>query len=441
MSRAVGDVEGQVCLQIRRDGALADPPIDREARQAITIAAADAVQIVEEAHHLLEIERVELLEHRRVARARQALELVRQGFEREQVVRQLVLRGRSAPCVVLDEAVGRPHLVFDIGDAEIEAVEDRALEIIAATQLAFIDAILEIGIAERIAGRLDVPGIQRVDARMHLDRNDGQVVGVIDRLATHAEHGRADRGAGAIGIVGARLCRRMMRVEFQAQSARPIPCQVSAQRLVGRLVFHQRTGIGQILAFIGTELFGIEFRTGHRTIGPGARHIIEVEPDAYVGIAHLHGVARIGIVERRGQVVSWANLQHDLAIQPLALNIVEVVAGILLDLIDVIGAGTVFDIGKAGVACLWQRSPIIFGAQIPVAPADIGLVHTGLALLPRSADRDAKKAIGECVGNDAGYFGRNRITVISRAVIDTLYRDAAFEPRPIERAGRLDIDG
>ena len=291
MGRAIGDVKFEIALNIGGDGAFANAAVDGEGREAIAVAAADAVQIVEERHHFFEVEGVELLDHRRVAGARNALELVGDAGQREQVIGHLLLGGGTRPSVVLDIAIGRTHLVLDIGHAEIEAVEDRVIEIIAAAQLCFVDAILEIGVAERIAGRLDIAGVQRVDTVMHGDGNDRQVLGIIDRLAGDAENGGADRGASAIGIVRAGLRSRMMRVQFQSQAAGAIPGDIATQRLVFGPVFGQRSRIGQVLAFIDAEAFGVEVRTRDRTVGPAARHIVEVEPDADVGIAHLNGVA------------------------------------------------------------------------------------------------------------------------------------------------------
>ena len=276
---------------------------------------------------------------------------------------------------------------------------------------------------------------------MHGDGNDRQVVGIVDRLAGDAENGGADRRAGAVGIVGAGHRGRMMRIQFQPQAAGTVPSDIAAQRFVFGPIFSQRSRIGQILALIDAEPLGIEVGSGDRAVGPAARHIVEVEPDAYVRIAHLNSVARIGIVDRRRQIFRWADLEHDLPVQAFAADVVEVIAGVLLDLIDVVGAGTIFDIGETRVALHRQRAPIIFRPQIAVAPADIGLVHACLALLPRSGDGDAEQAIGEGIGNDAGQFRRDRVAVVARAVIDAFHREAAAKTGTIERAGGLDIDG
>ncbi|OYZ34870.1 MAG: hypothetical protein B7Y31_11315 [Novosphingobium sp. 16-62-11] len=195
-------VELGVGLNIGRNGTFADAAIGVEGRKAVVVTPADAVQVIEEFDHVLEIELVEALDHRRVVGTRNAGELVRQGFQREQIVGHLRLGRRSAPGIVLNEAIGRTHLVFGVNDAEIEAFEDRVIEVPAAAQLCLVDLVAEEGVAESVAGGLNVARVQRIDAGVHGVGDDRQVVLVVHRLLSNAKHRRADRSAGAIRIVG-----------------------------------------------------------------------------------------------------------------------------------------------------------------------------------------------------------------------------------------------
>src|SRR3954452_17527621 len=106
---------------------------------------ASAVKAVDQVDHPFEIERVERLDHRRVIVPGKSRELVRQGYQRENVVRDIRRRSGAAPGVILKYAERRTDLVVDVGHAEIDAVEERAVEVPIALQLALVDSILEIG--------------------------------------------------------------------------------------------------------------------------------------------------------------------------------------------------------------------------------------------------------------------------------------------------------
>src|SRR3546814_5651049 len=69
-----------------------------------------------------------------------------------------------------------------------------------------------------------------------------------------------------------------------------------------------------------------------------------VEPDADIAVARFDRVARIGIVDRRGQRVGRAELQYRLPVDPLAVDVVEVIGCVLRHLIDVVGTGAVGDV-------------------------------------------------------------------------------------------------
>src|SRR3546814_20739466 len=78
-------------------------------------------------------------------------------------------RPRAAPgVVVLDRAEGRTHLAVDIGDTEIDAVEETLVMVVMTAQLHLVDAVAEIGVAESVAGRGDHRCVERVDARIHV---------------------------------------------------------------------------------------------------------------------------------------------------------------------------------------------------------------------------------------------------------------------------------
>src|SRR3546814_13478837 len=86
-------------------------------------------------------------------------------------------RPRAAPgVVVLDRAEGRTHLAVDIGDTEIDAVEETLVMVVMTAQLHLVDAVAEIGVAESVAGRGDHRCVERVDARIHVIGDDRQVV-------------------------------------------------------------------------------------------------------------------------------------------------------------------------------------------------------------------------------------------------------------------------
>src|SRR3546814_4532684 len=72
-------------------------------------------------------------------------------------------------------------------------------------------------------------------------------------------------------------------------------------------------------------MFGIEERAGDRAIGPRARRILVVEPHADIAVPRFDGVARIDIIDRRGQIVGRAELQDGLAADALAVDVVKIV--------------------------------------------------------------------------------------------------------------------
>src|SRR6476646_9325818 len=113
---------------------------------------ARAVEAVDQVHHPLEIERIELLDHRRIVVTGKTRELVGDRLQRENVVRNVGRRSGPAPRIVLKDAEGGPDLVVDVGDAKVDAVEERSVEVPIALQLTLVDAILEICSPERVAG-------------------------------------------------------------------------------------------------------------------------------------------------------------------------------------------------------------------------------------------------------------------------------------------------
>src|SRR3546814_16451329 len=88
----------------------------------------------------------------------------------------------------------------------------------------------------------------------------------------------------------------------------------------------------------------------------------------------------------------------------------------------------------------WVQTCALPISQITVAPADIGLVRARFALLIRSGDHDADRVVGKAVDDDPRYFGVERIAAVARRIIDALDRQAAAQPRLVERARGADVD-
>src|SRR3546814_16078492 len=109
--------------------------IDRIVGQAAirrTRAVTSAVEPVDQIDHPFEIERVKALDHRRIVRTADALELVGQADQLEDIVGNVRRRSRAAPGFVLDKSVSGTHIAVDIGSAEIDAVEDRSVMVVTA---------------------------------------------------------------------------------------------------------------------------------------------------------------------------------------------------------------------------------------------------------------------------------------------------------------------
>ena len=140
-------------------------------------------------------------------------------------------------------AEGRADLVVDVRHAEVDAVEERAVEVPIALQLALVDPILEISGPERVAGRRDVGRVERVDPRIHDDVDDRQIVVVIDRLVRDPEHRIADGHVGSELVVRFRFRGRMMRVELEMKPVERVPREVAAERLVDAAVGGQRAAV------------------------------------------------------------------------------------------------------------------------------------------------------------------------------------------------------
>ena len=225
----------------------------------------------------------------------------------------------------------------------------------------------------------------------------------------------------------------MVRVEFEAPSARVVPLQVSAQRVVGVAVGGNGAGNREVLA--RTEVLGVEVRTGHRAIGPttGGRAVVEPDPDA-VGF-RIDGVLRKGVVYGCGKLVGRAELQHRLTVDTLAVDIGEIVTGVLRRLVDIVRTWAVFH--SAGRR---QRTPARgIAAQITFAPARVELGERRLAALVRTAQQDAEGVVGKGLADDTRYLGCD-FGIFERVVDNTFDADRTLEAGPIERTRGFHID-
>src|SRR3546814_5454961 len=74
-----------------------------------------------------------------------------------------------------------------------------------------------------------------------------------------------------------------------------------------------------------------------------------VEPYTHVAVAYFDGVLGESIFQRRRQRVHRANLQDRLAVDPLAVDVVEIVGTVLRHFINIGRAGTVGDVVEARV--------------------------------------------------------------------------------------------
>src|SRR6185369_13782329 len=117
----------------------------------------------------------------------------------------------------------------------------------------------------------------------------------------------------------------------------------------------------------------------------------------------------------------------------------EVVTGVLRNLVNVGRIGTIGDMGEPRVARHGQRTPIVLRTEIALAPAGVELRHARLAALIGATEEDTDPAVGKGVADDARYFGCNLMSA-ERMIDDSLGRDAAAEPGPIERPRREDVD-
>ena len=232
----------------------------------------------------------------------------------------------------------------------------------------------------------------------------------------------------------------MIDVEHDGDPARPLPSEVAANRLVLAARRRLRRRIRQILGLARAEPLGVEVRARDRAVGPRARRVVVVVPDADAVIANVDRVARIGIVERRGQGVGRLELEDRLPVDALALAVDDVVARVLRHLIDVGRARAIGDVGGARVAWLRERTPIVLGTEIAIAEADIGLVRAETPLLERTEDEHADTIVGEGVGEDARNFGRHVLAAILRRVDHAARRQRAAHSGLVEGTRGANVD-
>ncbi|PAV67330.1 hypothetical protein WR25_08054 [Diploscapter pachys] len=417
--------------------------------QALAVATADLVRLVEQLDDARQVEAVERLDDVRIVRAADPGELIGDAGQLEQIVGQQCRRrgalrravaAGAAPGIVLQDAVGRAYRVVGIFGAPVQAVHEAVAVVVMAAHHDLVDLVAEIGIAERVAGGNDIGRIQRIDARIHVVRDHGQFVIEVQRLVLDAEDGGADRVAVAVRAVRLRFGSRVMRIERHRHATRCVPRQVAAERLV--FVAHRglRRRIGQILGFARAKALGVKDRAGDRAVGPRTQRVVVVVPDADAIIANVDRVACVGVIDRCGQIVGRAELQHRLAVDALAPAVDDVVAAVLRHLIHVGGLGPVGDVGVARVARHRQRPPVVLVAQIAVAPADVGGVRTEVAALVGAVDQDPDPVVGERIGNDARDFGRDVLAAVLRGVDDAACRDRSAQAGLVERAGGADVD-
>src|SRR3546814_9601297 len=90
------------------------------------------------------------------------------------------------------------------------------------------------------------------------------------------------------------------------------------------------------------------------------------------------------------------------------------VGTVLRHFVNVGRAGTVGDVVEARVARLRQRSPVVFGAGIAIAPVGVEAVLARIAAVIRSDEKDNYGVVGQSVADDARNFGGVGIALISR---------------------------
>ena len=240
-----------------------------------------------------------------------------------------------------------------------------------------------------------------------------------------------------------------MRVEFRTEAAVAFEGDVTADRVVDAAVRADRAGDGEVLADAGAvgaigagaEALGIEQRTGGGAVCPRARGIAVVEPDADAVLLAVEGILREQVIGSQRDAVARLVLQHGLAVDPLTLEVEEVVRDALRHLVDVVRARTVLDVVEPRVARLGQRAPVVFRAGIartPVAGDELRLA--ALTLLVRAGDQDADGVVVPGLRNDAGDFRRNVEAAEARGVVNAFYADAALEAGAIQRTRELDVD-
>jgi len=100
-----------------------------------------------------------------------------------------------------------------------------------------------------------------------------------------------------------------MRIELQPRPAQALPRNVAAERMIDRTIGRDRAGDCKILVFAGLEGFRIEERPRRRSVGPGARCIVVVEPDADAVGVRVDRVLRERIVDGGGEGVERSSLQ------------------------------------------------------------------------------------------------------------------------------------
>ena len=234
MGRHGADVESEVRLHERRNRLFRDAAIGGVIRKAGAClcnsrlrTAADPVKVLKPIGQRFEVEGVKRRNDACVGPA-YTVELVRNGYQVEQIVRNVRCRTDAAPGVVLNETVGRTNLVFDKREARVDAFQDIATVVVVAGQLDLIDFVAEIGVTERVARGRDQRCIQGIDAGIHDVGQRRQIVLEINRLRLDAKDCVTDRRTAAVLVGGLRFSSRMVRVEHHGDATGRIPLQVAA---------------------------------------------------------------------------------------------------------------------------------------------------------------------------------------------------------------------
>ena len=212
-------------------------------------------------------------------------------------------------------------------------------------------------------------------------------MGEVDSLRIDPEDRAADSNTAAQRRRRFALRGRVVRIKSQAQGAAPLPRDVPADRVIDRPVGGHRTSDRQILARI-VELLGEEQRTGGRAICPTAGGVAAGEPDADAVLLRTDSILREDVIDGSGQRIGRPELQDGLAVYALAVDVDEVIGGILGHLINVsrprvIGDLTVQVLAVNRVAPIVgidrDRFPIVLVAIIARTPAGRELRDARLA--------------------------------------------------------------